>query len=420
MQELLYLIHRMPYPPNKGDKIRSYHILRHFSRGYRVHLGTFVDDEQDWQHVDKVKTLCGETCFLKLNRLSARVRSLSGFVSNDPLSLPYYRNAEMRAWVDEILRTRPIKNVVVFSSPMAQYVNNTRARRLIDFVDVDSDKWRLYAESKPWPMSWLYRRESRRLLAYERKIARDFENSSFVSEAEAALFKKLAPETAEKVSYFNNGVDADYFSPHHCLTNPYEDGAQVLVFTGAMDYWANVDAVEWFARKIFPGVQAQAPRVQFYIVGARPTPQVMALGALPGVTVTGSVPDVRPYLAHATFSVAPLRIARGIQNKVLEAMAMEKAVVASPQAMEGIRAVVGQDLLVAGEETEYAQEILRLLNNGARIGEISLAARARVLRDYTWDSSLSRLDAMIAGGLARDAGAGRSVGIQGQAGPIYG
>jgi sugar transferase (PEP-CTERM/EpsH1 system associated) len=400
MQELLYLVHRMPYPPNKGDKIRSYHILRHLSRQYRVHLGTFVDDEQDWAHADTVKGLCGETCFVKLNPLNARVRSLTGFISNTPLSLPYYRNADMQAWVNNMLDARPIENIVVFSSPMAQYVMNVSrasARRFIDFVDVDSDKWRLYAESKSWPMSWLYRRESRRLLAYERQMASEFDCSAFVSQAEAALFKQLAPETAARVSYFNNGVDGDYFSPHQSFTNPYPEHAQVLVFTGAMDYWANVDAVDWFARSVFPGIRAQAPQLQFYIVGARPAPQVTALAALPGITVTGSVPDVRPFLAHATLSVAPLRIARGIQNKVLEAMAMARTVVASPQAMEGIRATAGQELFVAGDANDYVDRILSLLNADSRIADIGRAARLRVLADYSWDSSLNRLDAMIRG-----------------------
>jgi sugar transferase (PEP-CTERM/EpsH1 system associated) len=407
MKELLYLVHRIPYPPNKGDKIRSYHMLRHLAEKYRVHLGTFVDDEQDWVHLDKVKSLCAETHFVKLNPTTARVRSLSGFVSNNPLSLPYYQNAGMQAWVNNILGTRPIKDIVVFSSPMAQYVSDAHARRVIDFVDVDSDKWRLYAESKRWPMSWLYRRESRRLLAYERQIASDFDCSTFVSEAEAALFKKLAPETAAKVSYFNNGVDSAYFSPQHGFDNPYPKDTQVVVFTGAMDYWANEDAVDWFARSIFPALRAARPQLMFYVVGARPTPQVTALADLPGITVTGSVPDVRPFLAHATLSVAPLRIARGIQNKVLEAMAMEKAVVASPQAMEGIRAVVGNDLFVAGDDNAYVNQVLTLLEPGAtqRIADIGRAARARVLSDYSWESSLNRLDTMIRASHSHKAGA---------------
>jgi sugar transferase (PEP-CTERM/EpsH1 system associated) len=303
---------------------------------------------------------------------------------------------------------------------MAQYVDHASPRRLIDFVDVDSDKWRLYAESKPWPMSWLYRRESKRLLAYERLVASDFDCATFVSEAEAALFRQLAPETSAKVGYFNNGVDADYFSPHHAFPNPYPENTQVLVFTGAMDYWANIDAADWFARTVFPAIRARMPQLQFYIVGARPAPQVAALAELPGISVTGSVPDVRPYLAYATLSVAPLRIARGIQNKVLEAMAMGKAVVASPQAMEGIHAVVGPELFVAADERSYADQILTLLDTGtgASLAQVGRAARARVLSDYSWEGSLNRLDAMIHAPRQSEADAILSAELQDQPGPI--
>lgn len=396
MQELLYLVHRIPYPPDKGDKIRSYHLLKHLSEHYRIHLGTFIDEEKDWKYLDKVKNLCsGETCFANLNPKAARLRSLSGLFSGQPLTLPYYWDGGLQTWVDSVLETRPIRNILVFSSAMAQYVNHTGPiRRIIDFVDIDSDKWLQYSATKTWPMSWIYRRESRLLLSYERKVAKDFDSAAFVSEIEANLFKQLAPEAATKVTYFNNGVDADYFSPQNIYPNPYLAGIEALVFIGAMDYWANVDAVEWFARSIFPAIRAQLPEIEFHIVGARPVAEVMALTVLPGVTVTGSVPDVRPYLAHASLAVAPLRIARGIQNKVLEAMAMEKIVIASPQAVEGINAARGQELLVANGEGDFAHQIITLFQNGSR-RNIARAARARVLEDYSWKRNLGRIDALL-------------------------
>ena len=396
MQELLYLVHRIPYPPDKGDKIRSYHLLKYLSKHYRIHLGTFIDDEKDWRYLDKVKNFCGgETCFTNLNPKAARIRSLSGLFSGQPLTLPYYWNGGLQTWVDSVLETRPIRNIVVFSSAMAQYVSHAGPiRRIIDFVDIDSDKWMQYSATKTWPMSWIYRRESRLLLSYERKIAKDFDSAAFVSETEANLFKQLAPEAATKVTYFNNGVDADYFSPQNVYPNPYPAGLETLVFIGAMDYWANIDAVDWFARSIFPVIRAQLPGVEFYIVGARPTAEVTALTALPGVTVTGSVPDVRPYLAHASLAVAPLRIARGIQNKVLEAMAMEKIVIASPQAVEGIRAVRGQELFVANDEGDFAHQIISLFQDGP-FRNIACAARARVLEDYSWKRNLGRIDGLL-------------------------
>jgi sugar transferase (PEP-CTERM/EpsH1 system associated) len=278
---------------------------------------------------------------------------------------------------------------------MAQYVSHARlAHRTIDFVDIDSDKWMQYARVKSWPMSWIYRRESKLLLGYERQVASDFDSATFVSQAEADLFRELSPESGDKITYFNNGVDADYFSPHRYYPNPYHAGVHTLVFTGAMDYWANVDAVEWFARRVFPGIRAQLPGVEFHIVGARPTAVVVALASLPGITVTGSVPDVRPFLAHASLVVAPLRIARGIQNKVLEAMAMEKIAVVSPQAMAGISARSGQELVVASGESEFVSKVLALLENGSDAG-IGGAARNRVLEGYSWERSLARLDRLL-------------------------
>ncbi len=395
MQELLYLVHRIPYPPDKGDKIRSYHLLKHLSQHYRVHLGTFIDDEKDRSYLGKVRSLCGETCFVDLYPRAARVRSLRGLFSGQPLTLPYYRDRGLQAWVNSVLETRPVGNILIFSSAMAQYVSRAgSARRIIDFVDIDSDKWMQYSVTKAWPMSWIYRRESRLLLDYEREIAKNFDSAAFVSETEANLFKQLAPEAAAKVTYFNNGVDADYFSPQNVYPNPYPAGIETLVFIGAMDYWANVDAVDWFARSIFPAIRAQLPNVEFYIAGSRPTTAVTALAAIPGVTVTGAVPDVRPYLAHAALAVAPLRIARGIQNKVLEAMAMEKIVIASPQAIEGICTEPGRELFVANDESDFARQITTLLQNAPNRA-IGRAARARVLEDYSWKKGLRRIDALL-------------------------
>lgn len=394
MQELLYLVHRIPYPPNKGDKIRSYHLLKHLSQDYQVHLGTFIDDEKDRKYVDTVKNFCGETCFIDLHPSAARLHSLSGLLSRQPLTLRYYRNRQLQAWVNHILETRPVRHILIFSSAMAQFVSHADdARRIIDFVDIDSDKWMQYAAAAKWPASWVYRRESNLLLGYERRIARAFDSATFVSEAEADLFKRLAPEVATKITFFNNGVDAGFFSPRNIYRNPYPASISAIVFIGAMDYRANIDAVEWFARSIFPAIRARLPKVEFHIVGSRPTGAVMSLAALPGIRVTGSVPDVRPYLAYASLAVAPLRIARGVQNKVLEAMAMEKIVIASPQAVEGICALPGQELLIASDRSEFADQIIKILL--APSYTIGRAARRRILEDYNWGKNLLRVNALL-------------------------
>jgi sugar transferase (PEP-CTERM/EpsH1 system associated) len=284
-----------------------------------------------------------------------------------------------------------IERVLVFSSAMAQYADPYRgARRVVDFVDVDSDKWRQYAEKKSFPMSWLYNYEARQLLRYERQVARDYDASLFVSAPEAELFRQLAPESSRKIGHFSNGVDTDYFSPHEAHADPYAPGERALVFTGAMDYWPNVDAVQWFCDEVFPSLRERFPGLMFYIVGSRPAPAVQALAQRPGVKVTGTVPDVRPYIAHAAVAVAPLRIARGIQNKVLEAMAMATPVVVSPQALEGIDAVPGSELVLAEDAAAFADAVGALLaGRESAAAAIGQAARAKVQRQYSWSSNLA-------------------------------
>ena len=395
MDHLLYLTHRIPYPPNKGDKIRSYHLLKYLAQHYHVHLGTFIDDPDDWQYIDTVRQLCEDTHFASLNPRTARLRSLGALMMNRPLTLDYYRNNSLQEWVKKVIKTQAIKRVLIFSSAMAQYVTSIQqARCIIDFVDIDSDKWRQYATRKSWPMSWLYQREARLLLRYERQVAFKYDASLFVSEAEADLFKQLAPESAEKIGFFNNGVDSDYFSPNREYPDPYQSNMGAIVFTGAMDYWPNVDAVRWFAQEIFPTVLAKHPHARFYIVGSHPTVAVQELAQLPGVVVTGAVADVRPYLTHAQLAVAPLRIARGLQNKVLEAMAMAKIVVASPQAAEGILATSGKELHIASNSQEFDRIIISMFASKAeeRSGE---TARARILADYEWERSLAQVKALL-------------------------
>lgn len=405
MEHLLFLAHRIPYPPNKGDKIRSWHLLRHLSQRYHVHLGAFIDDPDDWQHVDTLKQVCTDTHFVGLSPNTARLRSLSGLLAGRPLTLDYYRSAGLQSWVSQTMRTWNISKVMVFSSAMAQFTSplqsapsslNRQARRVIDFVDVDSDKWAQYATSKQWPMKWIYQREAQKLLEYERKVAAEFDASLFVSPEEAALFRSMAPESADKISHFSNGVDADYFSPAHIYSNPFGASDEALVFTGAMDYWPNIDAVQWFADEVLPLVRKQRPNAVFYIVGSRPAPQVEALAAQPGIRVTGTVPDVRPYLAHARVAIAPLRIARGIQNKVLEAMAMAKPVAVSPQALEGIAAQPGKEVLLANDAQDYAAVLIRQLSNpDATLGP---HARDKVLAQYSWPAHLAAVDALLEGG----------------------
>ncbi len=390
-ENLLFLSHRIPYPPNKGDKIRSFHLLDHLRKQYRVHLGTFVDDGKDWIHAEKMKEICGECCIVPLNPRLSRLTSLKGLASGEALTLPYYRNNTLQAWVDSLIENLSIEKIVVFSSAMAQYVEkHTDALRIMDFVDIDSDKWTQYADSKPWPLNAIYRREGQLLEKYERKIASAFDVSFFVSPQEADHFRTIAPECSSKIHYYSNGVDAEYFSPERAYPNPFREDEKAIVFTGAMDYWPNIEAVTWFSKEIFPLVLKSEPRARFHIVGSNPAREVKHLSALQGVTVTGRVEDVRPYLFHARLAVAPLRIARGIQNKVLEAMAMAKPVVASPQALEGI--VENESCICARDEIEFSGHVLRLLGNS---GEMS--GRSRILESYDWERNLEKIASFLEG-----------------------
>ena len=391
MEGLLFLAHRIPFPPNKGDKIRSFNLLRHLSTRYAIHLGAFVDDPDDWQYRDALKPYCASIKLLPLHPRRAKLASLVGFLTGEALTLPYYRNRELARWAHELAASGAVTRGLAFSSAMAQFMPAGLARRVLDMVDVDSDKWAQYAPTQRWPLSWLYAREGRKLAAWEARVAQDFDATLLVSHAEAALLQQRAPAAQHKIGAFENGVDADYFSPARDYPNPYPADVQGVVFTGAMDYWPNVDAVSWFAERIFPAVRAAVPGAQFTIVGSHPAEAVLDLARQPGVAVTGSVPDVRPWLAHAACAVAPLRIARGVQNKVLEAMAMARPVVASAQAAEGIRAEAGRDFTLALGEAEFAHAVV------ARLEAVSSAAPARdcILAHYDWARNLSTIDPLF-------------------------
>ena len=392
MSNLLYLVHRLPYPPNKGDKVRSYHLLKHLAARHRVFLGTFIDDPLDEAYVEKLPEFCADMHIARISPRTAKIRSLSGLLSNEALTLPYYRNAGLQAWVTRTLREQKIDAAVIFSSAMAQYVQGVpNLRTLVDFVDMDSAKWTQYAPNHRWPMSWLYRREGERLLAFERSVAQQATHSFFVTENETELFCNSAPECKGRVDAMCNGVNAEFFSPEHALASPYNAGELPLVFTGAMDYWPNIDAVTWFSTEILPQLLQRRPGAKFYIVGRSPTPAVLALAG-EHVVVTGTVDDVRPYLQHAAVVVAPLRLARGIQNKVLEAMAMGVPVVASQECAGPVDAVPERDFLTAGTVEDYVRQIENLLQSPDRSAAMGKAARDQVLARYSWDAHLSKID----------------------------
>ena len=394
MNDLLYLAQRCPYPPNKGDKITTWNILKHLRRTHRVHLGCFIDDPDDWQHEAVLREHCASVMLRPVTRLQGLARSTLGLLSGEPLSVAFYRDRVMSQWVRGLL-DGGVRRAFVYSGAMSRFVpERADLVRGMHFADIDSDKWRQYAEVSRWPLSWVYRREARTLLALERKVAARFDRSWFVSDAESADFRRLAPECAPRVETLSNGVDGDYFSPKRSYPNLYEGGAPRVVFTGAMDYRPNVDAVCWFAAEVLPLLRARLGDVRFVIVGGRPTADVQALAADPAVQVTGRVDDVRPYMAHGAVIVAPLRIARGIQNKVLEGMAMARTVVCSPQGLEGIDAQAGRDVLVAGPAEAFAAACADVIESRVDLGA---QARRCMLARYDWKACLAVLDSLFTG-----------------------
>lgn len=395
MKKLLYLVHRLPFPPNKGDKISSNNMLNYFSSRWRVHLGTFVDDPDDWQFVEQVREKCEDSCIVGLPRHKRITGSLHGLLTGQAFSLGYYHNAELEAWVRESIARECPDAVLVFSGVMGRFVRGlvpTHVPVVFDAEDVDSEKWRSYAEAKQWPLSWLYRREADKLLAYERAMAASTHTSLFVSAEEASLFKQLAPESAHKTHYRTQGVDSTFFDPSLSYENPYLEGQKVLVFTGAMDYWPNVEAVKWFCDHVLESVRAREPEFLFCIVGMKPTEEVRQLEARPGVRVTGGVPDVRPYLQYALAACLPLQLARGIQNKALEAMAMCLPVVATQQALVGIVDYPGVLAVAANDAREMTTAALEIL---AQPRAMNSAGRECVLEHYNWDTNLRRMEAFL-------------------------
>ncbi|MEC3949909.1 TIGR03087 family PEP-CTERM/XrtA system glycosyltransferase [Sphingobium sp. HWE2-09] len=396
--DILFLCHRIPFPPDRGDKIRSYHLLKRLAEMAPVHVGCFADDDRDQGFADEMAQVSASQCVLLRDR-SRVVAGLTGLAKRQSLLVSLFDHPDLHRWVAQTLAERPIRAVVAYSAQMAHFVPVLPAgvRFLMDFVDFDSAKYAAYGAQGAGPMGWINRREGRVLLDFERATAARADVSSFVSEAEAALFRDACGLGSDRVVAIENGVALDYFDPAASFPAIERGEGPLLVFTGQMDYRPNVEAVESFARQTLPAIRAVHPDARFAIVGRNPAKAVAALADLPGVIVTGGVPDVRGWLAAADVVVAPLRIARGIQNKVLEAMAMARPVVASPQAAEGIDATDEAHLLVAANPAEEAAKIVALLADPAKAVRLGMAARARMEARYRWSATLGNLPELLFG-----------------------
>ena len=390
MGDILFLAHRVPFPPDRGDKIRAFNIIRYLSERKRVHLVAFADDPADLKRKSGLAKLTGnrQIVWRSKPQMLAGVQSL---LSNRPVSLTAFDNAEVHRAVETMLARHAIDTIYVFSSQMAQYVPlRPRQKVVMDFVDMDSAKFASYGETSRGFTGWMMRREARLLGAHERAIAARADASLFVSEEEAQLFRERTG--AARVHAVGNGIDTGIFDPGAQFKR-IDTMGELIVFTGQMDYRPNVEGVTWFVETILPHIRLRHPKARFALVGRKPTDAVKALAKHPGVTVTGEVPDVRPWLHAASVVVAPLKLARGIQNKVLEAMAMARPVVASTAAATGIDH--GGTVEVGGTVGEIADAVNRILSDPLTASAFGALARQRVIDHYSWDARLAVLDDLM-------------------------
>jgi len=393
MGDILFLAHRSPFPPDRGDKIRAFNVLKHLAVNHRVHLVAFADDPRDLESKDGLVPFTTSRTILW--RGKSRPRALAeALVQRRPASLTAFDNRAMHDAVTDLLGREPIETIYVFSGQMAQYVPaQTRARLIMDFCDMDSLKFADYAKGSHGPMRWLMQREAKLLFQFECRVARHADASLFVSEAEADLFRERSGVT--NVQAVENGIDTDFFDPAAAFRRIDTTG-KLIVFTGQMDYRPNVEAVTWFAETVLPHIRVVHPDAVFVIVGRNPTAAVTALANQDGIRVTGEVADVRPWLDAAACVVAPLKIARGIQNKVLEAMAMARPVVASGPAAEGID---HDGTILSGDTVaEVSDAVNGLLSDAHDAAAMGRKARERVQARYGWSARLAPLDVLIGWG----------------------
>lgn len=403
-KSILYLAHRIPYPPNKGDKIRSFNEIKYLSQEHDLNLAFLVDDPQDLRHVSELERYTRTIDYAVINPRWQKVKSIPYLLTDKPLSIPYFYSPVLQESIDKRLDVTEVDVVFCFSSPMAEYVFNSRhfkmgklknAQLIMDFVDVDSDKWRMYAGFSNFPLSAVYRREWRRLQAYDARVGQAFDRSIFVSDKEVDLFRSFCPRAS--TAAIANGVDIEYFAAAETLRQRANGSCKepTVLFMGAMDYYPNQDAVVYFADEIWPLVKEVFSNARFVIAGSNPTGKVKALAqADQSITVTGFVTDIRPYLAQAEVFVAPFRIARGIQNKVLEAMAAGVPVVTSSEAVQGF-GIQDLPLRIESSPGSFAASIVELLQDEGKRAAMAMNAQHFVRTCYCWDTSMAALQSLF-------------------------
>ncbi len=385
----LFVCHRFPYPPARGGKIRPFNIIRQLSQRYEVTVAAPLRSQAEREAGAGLAGHCHRILAEPIGTLAAGARMVGRLAGAQPSSFGYFYSPALARRIGAELASGAYELVFVHCSSVAPYVAGYEgAFKVLDFGDMDSEKWAMYAKERRFPLSAGYWLESVKLRRVEARLAAQFDLCTCTTVAELESLRALG--TARQTGWFPNGVDAEYFTP---AIEPYDP--DLICFSGRMDYFPNQQAVERFCEAVLPRVLERRPTAKFTIVGAEPPAAIRRLAERPAVTVTGTVPDVRPFVQRAAVSVALLDVARGTQNKILESMAMGVPVVCTPLAAKGVDAVPGEHLLTATGPEEAAATVLALLADPARRDALSRAARARVISHHSWASSLRRMEELI-------------------------
>lgn len=384
---ILYLAHRIPYPPDKGDKIRAYHVLSHLARRHRVWCACFVDDPADVRHIADLRRCCRDVIAVPLDRRRATLRALLHLARGRTATEGFYRVPAMGDRLRTLRRRVGFDVVLAYSSSMAQYANVIDApRNVLDLCDLDSRKWDQMARRKRPPVSWLLAAEARRLAELETRLCRRFDATILIGAHEA---RGWSGADRSRLHFVGNGVTLPL------AAEPAPPEPATVGFVGDMGYFPNEDAMVWFVRQVWPQVRRAVPAARFEIVGRNPSRAALRLGRVPGVRVVGCVPNVAEHLRRFAVVVAPLRIARGVQNKVLEALAAGKAVVASPQASAGIEIDHAVHAMIADGAAAFATQVTRLLDDRDLAARLGAAGRTLVRDRYAWDRRLEALEGIL-------------------------
>ena len=395
-RRVLFLAHRMPYPPDRGDRIRSYHLIRTLVKHFDVAVACTNMEPVIDEHRQRLAQLVSQLAVEQINPTRTRIKGLAAYLSGRAITPGSFFRKRLARQVLAWHNQQPFDAVLTFCTGMIRYSqllvrrDIATPRHVLDLVDVDSAKWAHYAADASLPMKYIYAAEARRLRRIEAGDRYPFDAITVVSESERQTYRNTIGDHPD-LHVVGNGVDTDYFKPL-----PDAD-SKTVVFTGVMDYKPNADAVVWFVEQVMGSLLGRVPGAQFRIVGRNPTQQVLNLGRLPGVEVTGSVPDVRDHLQDAAVAVAPLQIGRGVQNKVLEAFAAGRTVVCSPQAAEGIDADPGEHLLIADQPDQWVEHLQQLLTDSGLRRRIAGAARRQVELKYNWEAQLRPMVDLLAG-----------------------